>query len=180
MDTILEDSVELTSAVEDHAPTMGNLAKVRYTHLDMIDYMICNPAMKMGDLALRYGYTAGWISNVQASDAWKAAFAKRRSEVTDDMVAQSVKDRMEGITLLSLERLQDKLEQPTVSDQVVLKAVELGAKGMGLGGNAPPVNVVPAGDHLAQLAERLVNLQTNIRTKIIEGEVVEETSTESI
>ena len=156
-----------------HAPTMGNLQKVKYTHLDMIDFMICNPACSMNELAMRYGYSAGWISNIRASDAWKAAFAKRRAEVTDDVVEGNVKERMEGITLLSLEKLREKLEAPVVSDNVVLKAVELGAKGMGLGGNAP-ITQIPAADHLAQLANRLIDLQTGIREKVIEGTVIEE------
>lgn len=164
---------ELTQLPVTHAPTMGALQKVSYTHLDMIDYMICNPACSLSDLAARYGYTAGWISNVRASDAWKAAFAKRRAEMTDDIVEGTVKERMEGITLLSLERLKEKLEAPVVADNVVLKAVELGAKGMGLGGNAP-VSQTPAADHLAHLAERLVKLQDNVRGRLIEGTVIKE------
>ena len=164
---------ELEQLPVNHAPTMGALQKVSYTHLDMIDYMLCNPACSLSDLAMRYGYTAAWISNVRASDAWKAAFAKRRAETTDDIVEGTIKERMEGITMLSLERLQEKLEAPVVSDNVVLKAVELGAKGMGLGGNAP-VSQVPAADHLAQLANRLIDLQDGIRSKVIEGTVIKE------
>lgn len=164
---------ELAQLPVTHAPTMGALKTVSYTHLDMIDFMLCNPSCSLKDLALRYGYTAAWISNVRASDAWKAAFAKRRAETTDDIVEGTIKERMEGVTMLSLERLQEKLEAPVVSDNVVLKAVELGAKGMGLGGNAP-VSQIPAADHLAQLANRLIDLQDGIRAKVVEGTVLEE------
>ena len=156
----------------EHAPTMGNIAKVSYTHLDMIDYMLCNPACSLRDLAVRYGYTIGWISNVRASDAWKAAFAKRRAEMTDDVVEGTIRERMEGLTMLSLERLQEKLSAPVVSDNVVLKAVELGARGMGLGSDAPS-SQIPAADHLAQLANRLIDLQTQVRKRpgaVVEGE----------
>ena len=158
------------------APTMGRLQKVRYTHLDMIDYMLCNPHSSLAELGTRYGYTVGWICNVQASDAWKAAFAKRRAEVTDDVVEGTVKERMEGITLLSLERLKEKLEQPVVADNVVLKAVELGAKGMGLGGNAVAAPATPAGDHLAQLANRLIDLQEGVRAQVrpVEGTTIDQ------
>ena len=153
------------------APTMGNLAKVSYTHLDMIDFMLCNPGCRLEDLARRYGYSIGWICNVQASDAWKSAFAKRRGDMTDELVEQNVKERMEGITILSLERLKQKLEAPVVSDNVVLRAVELGAKAMGVGGNAP-TQQTPAADHLAQLANRLIDLQSKVRARTFDGEVV--------
>lgn len=152
------------------APTMGNVAKVSYTHLDMIDFMLCNPGCTLADLARRYGYSVGWICNVQASDAWKSAFAKRRGDMTDAVVEQNVKERLEGITILSLERLKQKLEAPMVSDNVVLRAVELGAKAMGVGGNAP-TQQTPAADHLAQLANRLIDLQSKVRGRTLEGEV---------
>ena len=154
---------ELTALPATHAPTMGNLAKVSYTHLDMIDFMLMHPGWKLEDLAKRYGYSIGWICNIQASDAWKSAFAARRAEIMDPVVENNVKERMEGITLLSLERLKQKLEAPVVSDQVVLRAVELGARGLGLGGNAAPVPPPTAGDHLARLAERLIELQSKVR-----------------
>ena len=148
-------------AERTQAPTMGTVAKVNYSHTDMIDFIIANPGITQNHLAARYGYTVGWVSNVMASDAWQSAMAARRSEICDPVLVATVEERFKGITLLSLERLRQKLEAPQVSDQVVLKAVELGAKAVGVGGNAVPQ--VPAGDHLAQLANRLIELQSKVR-----------------
>ncbi len=149
-----------------HAPTMGNLDKINYSHQDMIDYIIANPRISQGQLAARYGYTQGWISNVMASDAWKSAMAARRTELVDPVLTATITERFEGITRLSLERLQQKLEAPQVSDQIVLKAVELGAKALGVGGNAPPPPPPPS-DHLAQLAQRLIALQSQVRQGVL-------------
>jgi len=146
---------------KEAAPTMGALAKVNYSHTDMIDFIIANPGITQNHLAARYGYSVGWVSNVMASDAWQSAMAARRSEICDPVLVASVEERFKGITLLSLERLKQKLEAPSVSDNVVLKAVELGARAMGVGGNAAPV--APQGDHLAQLANRLIELQSKVR-----------------
>ena len=147
---------------QDRAPTMGTVAKMRYSHIDMIDYIISNPGCRLQDIAARYGYTIGWISNIQASDAWKSAMAARRTEMVDPLLHATIQERFEGITALSLQRLQEKLEAPQVSDNVVLRAVELGARAMGVGGNAPPPPP-PSQDHLAQLANRLIELQSGIR-----------------
>ena len=143
------------------APTMGNIDKVRYSHTDMIDFIIANPRVTQNALAARYGYSVGWVSNIMASDAWEVAMAQRRSELVDPTLVATINERFKGITLLSLDRLQQKLEAPAVSDTVVLKAVELGARAMGVGGNAPPS--APAADHLAQLANRLIDLQSKVR-----------------
>ena len=156
------------------APTMGRLDKVGYSHADMIDFIIANPRVTQNDLAARYGYSVGWVSNVMASDAWQSALAARRAEICDPVLVASVEERFKGITLLSLERLKQKLEAPQVSDNVVLRAVELGAKALGVGGNAAPAQV-PQGDHLAALANRLIDLQSRVRASAA-AEVVDVSS----
>lgn len=149
------------------APTMGVVAKIGYSHQDMIDFIIANPGVTQNALAARYGYSVGWVSNVMASDAWQSAMAARRAEIVDPALAATVEERFKGITLLSLARLQQKLEAPQVSDNVVLKAVELGAKAMGVGGNAVQP-AAPQGDHLAALANRLIELQSRVRSQVVD------------
>lgn len=144
--------------------------KVRYTHTDMIDFIISNPGVSQNDLAKRYGYTVGWVSQVMSSDAWQSAMAARRDEVVDPVLVATINERFTAMTNRSLDRLMEKLNAPAVSDNVVLKAVELGAKAMGVGGNAPPP--APPQDHLAALATRLIALQSNIRQQT-QGEVYE-------
>lgn len=142
-------------------PARQAIAKVRYTHEDMIDFIITNPGVSQGAIARRYGYTESWVSLVMSSDAWKSAMAKRREELVDPTLLATINERFAAMTARSLERLMEKLDAPTVPDNVVLRAVELGAKAMGVGGNAVPAP--PPADHLAQLANRLIDLQSNIR-----------------
>jgi hypothetical protein len=167
-------SENLSTAVLEgltHAPTMGALQRISYSHQDMIDFIIANPGITQRVLASRYGYTEAWISNVMASDAWGVAMAARRTEICDPVLVATVEERFKGIVLQSQKRLMEKLEAPQVSDNVVLKAMELGAKALGVGGNAPPP--VPSQDHLTALANRLLDLQSNIRkTLTVEGEVI--------
>lgn len=137
------------------------MIKVRYSHQDMIDHILANPHTTQRALATRYGYTEGWVCNVMASDAWQSAFAARRAEVVDPVLLMSIEERMKGITIRSAERLMEKLDAPQVSDQTVLRALELGAKSLGIGGNAPPKD--SGTDHLARLADRLIDLQSNVR-----------------
>ena len=138
---------------------------MRYSHTDMIDFIIANPGVAQGVLAARYGYTQAWISNVMASDAWKSAMAARREELVDPTLMLSINERFAAMTEKSIERVMEKLSAPTVSDQVALRAMELGAKAMGVGGNAAPPP--PASDHLAQLAARLIELQSSVRKGVV-------------
>lgn len=158
---------------EPLAPKSGGVvAKMSYTHEDMIDFIIANPGVSQGQLAARYGYTQAWICQVMQSDAWQSMAAKRRTEIVDPVLLSSVNERFAAMTVRSLERLMEKLDAPQVSDNVVLKAVELGARAMGVGGNAAPQP--PAGDHLAELAKRLIALNPN------KGALYENTAVEVI
>lgn len=153
------------------APTMGVLKKISYSHQDMVDFIIANPGISQNALAARYGYTPAWVSNVMASDAWKSMMAKRREELVDPVLAMSLNERFNALAEKSLEVVMTKLSMPTCSDGVALKALELGAKACGVGGNAPPPP--PAGDQLARLANRLIDLQSTVRHKLNSPEVVD-------
>lgn len=168
------DSQTLVQEMEAGQPPKQAIAKIRYSHEDMIDFIIANPNTSQGALAARYGYTQSWVSLVMSSDAWKSAMAKRREELVDPTLTLTLNERFGALTELSLRRLTEKLEAPQVADQTVLRAVELGARALGIGGNAPPAQPPAGPDHLAMLAQRLVALQDNVRKGVTyEGSTVE-------
>lgn len=137
------------------APSMGRVAKVSYTHDALIDVIVANPAISQRELALMFGYSQAWISNLLASDLIQARIAERRKEVVDPVVAASVEERVKGLMLRSMEVLQEKLEKPGVDDKTALRVYELSSKNLALGGNAA---VAPQLD-----PERLERLATRLR-----------------
>lgn len=155
------------------APSMGRLKRLSYTHDALIDLIIREPELDQNRLAARFGYTPGWISNILASDAFKAAMALRREEVVDPVLKATIKERMEALAHQSLTILMEKLSSGTVSDNLALRAAELGAKALGTGGFAPPP--APQEDRLAKLAERLVALHSGIKGRIVDGQVIQAT-----
>jgi hypothetical protein len=150
--------------------TMGNLQKLRYTHKAMIDLIIEHPEFSQNQIAAQFGYTASWLSNIMASDAFQEALAARREEVVDPILRATLQERTKALYLQSLSVLQAKLNSPTVSDKVALAAAELGAKSLGLGGHAIQPPQQPAGQRLAILAENLIFLQGKVKGEVYEGE----------
>lgn len=144
--------------------------KLNYSHKAMIDAVIEYPGISHEQIGGLFGYSAGWVAHVLASDAFQAALAARREEIIDPALRATVEERTKALVIQSLAVLQRKLEQPQVSDTVALRAYELGAKAMGLGGNAQQA---PVPVDLDKLAERLIALNPN-RPRVIEGEVIKE------
>ena len=146
---------------------------LRYSHDAMIDMIIAEPHVSQAALAKRFGYTRSWVSTIMTSDAFKAKLALRRDEVVDPILKVTLEERFRALTTRSLEILQEKLEAPAsmVPDQLVLRAMELGAKSLGLGA-APPL-AAPSADHIEQLAGRLLALQRTYQPGlVVEAEII--------
>jgi hypothetical protein len=135
-------------------------AKMRYTHEAMADLIITNPGISQNTLAATFGFTPGWVSTVINSDAFQALLASRRSELVDPEIVMTIRERFQAVTAQSLRILQDKLARPAdqVSDAFALRAAEVGAKALGIGGNAPPPPPPNPAEYLPELAERLLRL----------------------
>ena len=135
--------------------------RVRYTHEAMVDLIVENPWVSQGQLAAHFGYSQAWISTIITSDAFQARLEERRHEVLDPELRLSLQERFRAIVTQSLRVLQEKISKPAdqVNDQLVLKTVEIGAKALGLGGNAPQPVLVTSEERLSNLAHRLIALR---------------------
>jgi hypothetical protein len=151
--------------------------KLRYTHEAMVDILVAHPVISQNELATAFGYTPSWISTVLSSDAFKERLAARRDEVVNPVLLATVEERFEAVTKRSLEVLQEKLALPAdmISDQLVLQAAALGARGMGkggFGGGGAQVNVqvnVDANERLNRVAERISSLVRETREGAEDG-----------
>lgn len=173
-DSLVQELVALPPAgvPGSRAPTMGNLKKLSYSHQAMVDLIIQNPWLDQNQLAAHFGYTAAWVSNVMASDAFQSYMAMRREEILDPAIKATVEERFRALVLQSLDRLKGMLETPSCPPQVALRAAELGAKALGIGGHAAqPPPAPPAADRLEKLALRLTNLNTGVNLEIESTEI---------
>lgn len=131
----------------------------------MAEALMANPTITNTQLAAMFDRTPTWISIVKGSDAFKTFYARRYAELADPELAASIKDRFQAMTEQGLRVLQEKLNKPAseVSDNLALRAVELGAKALAVGGNAPPPPPPSAEQYLPELTERLLRLGATVR-----------------
>lgn len=124
-------------------PAANAIEKVGYSHDKMIDLIIANPRVKQDDLAALMGYTPGWLSRVVNSDAFKLRMAQRRAELVDPLIISSLEQRFAALATRGLEVMQAKLDQhhDVVGFGDAAKAVELGARGLAVGGFGAKVAV---------------------------------------
>lgn len=159
LDKLLAESIgasPLTVAVEGAAPVADATAiALPYSHEAMVDLIVRNPGWTHKKYAAHWGKGTAWFSSVLASDSFQLELDKRRHEILDPSITATMEERFRALTVRGLEVLQDKLDSKEVSDNIVLRATEIGVKALGMGqAVAPPT--APTGN-VETLAERLIS-----------------------
>ena len=154
------------------------IARVRYTHDAMIDIIIADPCITQNELAARFGYTPGWVSQIITSDAFQARLAERSKDLIDPTIRATVEERFKAIVLRSLEILREKLDRPAaqVPDNLALRTLEISSRAAGFGAktNGPGQSAVDVHVHIENLGNNLTQLLRRRRQEVIEGDFSDE------
>jgi hypothetical protein len=129
-------------------------------HRAMVDTILARPDITTAELGDQYGFSASWTNMIINSVAFKRHLEKRRDEVVNPIIIASTEERLQAVVNRSLDVIHEKLSKnpDQVSDNLALRALELGSKAMGLG-QAKAATVVVEANHLDNLAKRLVALR---------------------
>lgn len=140
-------------------------------HRAMVDTILARPDITTAELGDQYGFSASWTNMIINSVAFKRHLEKRRDEVINPIIIASTEERLQAVVNRSLDVIHEKLSKSPdqVSDNLALRALELGSKAMGLG-QAKAATVVVEANHLDNLAKRLVALRPRNTSQ---GEVYE-------
>ena len=129
-------------------------------HRAMVDTILARPEMTTAELGEQYGFSPAWTNLIINSVAFKRLLEKRRDEVINPIIIASTEERLQAVVNRSLDVIHEKLSKSAdqVSDNLVLKALEVSTKAMGMG-QAKAAAVVIESNHLDNLAKRLVALR---------------------
>lgn len=174
-DILAEAKAEVAGPPKWPSGAARGIQKVSYTHDAMIDLIIANPAVSQNALAAHFGYSASWVSQVIASDAFQARLAERTKDLVDPTIRATVEDRFKALVLRSLDILREKLDNPshTIADNLALRTLELSSRALGYGARHDPAPPAPVNVsvHLENLGGNLVQL---LRRKKLEASEAEE------
>jgi len=83
-------------------------ANLSHTHDSLMNFMLANPAMKLGDIAAQFGYTQSWLSQLIHSNAFQARLREKQNE----MFAAScltLAEKMQAVASDALDIVHDHL-----------------------------------------------------------------------
>ena len=115
-----------------YSQDVKRLTRVHYSHEAMIDVLIAEPTITQRELAKRFERSENWVSIIMGSDAFQAALAKRRDDLTDPFLIATIEERFRGLAQQSLQVIAENLEKTRNTD-LALKALDISSKALGFG-----------------------------------------------
>jgi hypothetical protein len=121
------------------------IKKMNWWHEAIFEWILENPEKKLGDAAKFFKVQQSWLSVVINSDVFQERLRARRDEHFSN-VSRNTVERMQGLTDLSLDILEERLEDERVIIPlgIVKETAEMGLRAMGYTG--PKAEKKPGGD----------------------------------
>jgi len=97
----------------------ASVATLNYSHEAIIDWMLSNPEQNQGECAKALGYTQAWLSTIIHSDAFRAEYQRRRSQL-NEMIAGGIQTKMAEVSKKALDKLDSYLDEAETDPRLVL------------------------------------------------------------
>jgi hypothetical protein len=130
---------------------MAELKSLSHTHQAIMDYLMANPTVALGDVAKEFGYTQPWLSQIIHSDAFQVMLKEKQGMAFHHTV-MTLKEKIHVVAHQTMDKMAE-----LVKDTQDLRTVKDVAEGMldRLGYGAKPV-AAPGGMNLT------INQQNNV------------------
>ena len=79
-------------------PTVRN-GVLTYTHQAVIDEILANPLIERKELAEKFGVSENWMKKVINSDAFQTVLDKRREQIVNPIISQTVQERLRRVSI---------------------------------------------------------------------------------
>lgn len=105
----------------------------QYSPQNLIDLAIQNPEWSPLQYAEYFGKTESWFFSVVASDKFQKVLDPVRHMVDNSLITATLEERMRGLTIASVFKLQESLSGENVSPDIAIEAAKIGTKALGMG-----------------------------------------------
>lgn len=137
-----------THRTAEDAAKSTQLTRLSNHHLFLMDTILSNPTLSLGDVAKQMGFTPAWVSTVYHSDLFQTVYQERR-RILMQAHNESLSHKLNTLVDKGVSSLIDAIddtETPLANRQQI---TELGLKAVGI---------------LGQKGSPVANLQVNVQT----------------
>ncbi len=96
----------------------ASIQKMSHKHEEILNFLLLNPTMKMGEVAAIFGVTFPWLSTIVWSHAFQDQLARRKDQIFDSAVLASIDDKLVAASHVTLDAYLEKVPNLT-ADQLI-------------------------------------------------------------
>lgn len=109
----------------------AQIQKMSAKHENILNYIMANPTLKMGDVANFFGVTQPWLSTIIHSHAFQDQLARRQNEFFDAAIVQDLGTKLTGAVDITIERYLERVPDLTPDQLISASDKLLGRLGFG-------------------------------------------------
>ena len=165
----------------------NQIQTVSIKHDAILDYLLVNPSMKLGDVAKHFGMSQPWLSVVIHSDAFQVKLAEKSDECFHSSILP-LREQLMGVAQVGVTKLGEVMENasPVTDKQFIADTTDSLLKNLGYSpksvnpqsnsGNTTNNNIFVVDK--ATLASARQKMRTVPNGDLIEGQVLDRESEE--
>lgn len=136
---------------------MAEVVKLSHTHEAIMAFMVANPTVPLKDVAAKFNFTQGWLSQLIHSSLFQAQLHYRQ-DVEFSEAALSVRDRLQEMAHTSLEKINERIALGGLGPDHLLASAELALKSLGFGAPkaSAPTAVINNNTYVTQPVDRAI------------------------
>lgn len=106
------------------------ISSINHRHEQIINWLIANPHLSLGECARTFNYTQNWLSQVIHSDMFQAIY-RRRVEEEGGLVVHTMANKLTGLAAAVVDKTLERIEMGLASERFLSDTTEtvLGALG---------------------------------------------------
>lgn len=179
--TTITKSSELLPSIPKNSETelRSNFkGKMKYSHMALIDAIIANPMIDKKELAETFGVSYSWICTATNSDAFLTLLEKRRKEISDPILIETLTDRMRALTNGVIDLIETRVMKGAVKNTELIDIMKIGLLSQGLlkDNESPVVN----NSFVVALPPKAENADTWMKSVNAKQEISDNTTTNTI
>lgn len=124
----------VTEVPREAAPHLPGIRVMSPTHEAIMEAILAQPGLNLGEIAQVFGVTPSWMSCIIHSDCFQARLAEAQGALYGDL-RLTVKDRIQALAQRSLSRLAERIEVEQDISRIT-DVAELTLKAMGFQGQS--------------------------------------------
>ena len=119
--------------------TSASIQKVSHKHEAILNFLLDNPTLRIGEVAAHFNVTFPWMSTIIHSHAFQNQLKRRQDQIFDCAILGTVEEKLGAAAQVTMDAYLEKVPTFTADQLISAQDKLLGRLGYGSNGHGPSI-----------------------------------------